>query len=65
MTEIRVESQESFRVHWYSANVARGKKQMSAYGGNLVKCNCDWGKQTYNPQSPGAGNKGKPEFDPM
>jgi hypothetical protein len=29
MTEIRVESHESFRVHWYSVNVASGKKQMS------------------------------------
>jgi hypothetical protein len=30
MTEIRVASHESFRVHWYSVNVTRGKKQMSA-----------------------------------
>jgi hypothetical protein len=30
MTERRVESHESFRVHWYSVNVASGKKQMSA-----------------------------------
>jgi len=30
MMEIRVESHESLRVHWYSVNVASGKKQMSA-----------------------------------
>ena len=35
MTEIRIESHESFNVHWYSVNVVNGKKDINAWEENF------------------------------